>query len=237
MAAETYQAVYLGDGNRVDYTPVAAKASGDVVVVNGVVGIATQDIAAGALGSLGINGVWRMVKITGVIAVGTVVYWDPTGSPLGGVAGSGCVTSTAGTNVFLGITVKAALDADQTVDVRIFGVPIRYQSVFARQIADPGNTVKAIPVTESGRVDLVSVGADETRTLAIPTFAGQQLLLTMKTDGGDIVITSPGATKWNAAANTTMTFGAVLDTVLLVGVYDGANLVWRIIANDGVALG
>ena len=52
-------------------------------------------------------------------------------------------------------------------------------------IADPGAS-GAIPVTATGRVAIVTAGA-ETRTLAAPTIVGQRLLLYMKTDGGDEV--------------------------------------------------
>lgn len=99
-------------------------------------------------------------------------------------------------------------------------------------IADPGNG-GAIPVTTNGYCPIVTAGA-ETRTLAAPTFAGQQLSLYMKTDGGNCVITAAAAI--NAAGNNTITFADVTDHLKLEAVESGANLVWRVVSSDGAAL-
>jgi hypothetical protein len=91
----------------------------------------------------------------------------------------------------------------------------------------------AIPVTASGKVEIVTTGA-ETRTLAVPTFIGQQLLLSMKTDGGDCVVTV--ADPHIDGTNNTITFNDVGDTVLLVAGISGAGFVWRLAFNVGAAL-
>lgn len=99
-------------------------------------------------------------------------------------------------------------------------------------IADPGNA-GAIPVTANGVVPLVSAGA-ETRTLAIPTFMGQELSLICDTYVGNIVVTSAQAI--NQAGNTIMTFGVVNDMIILKAMTIGGALRWRVASNDGVAL-
>jgi hypothetical protein len=99
-------------------------------------------------------------------------------------------------------------------------------------VADPGNA-GAIPVTGSGRVPLVTAAA-ETRTLAVPASAGLKLVLQMKTDGGDCVVTS--AQTINAAGNTIMTFGDAGDVIVLESIELGGALRWRVTGNDGVAL-
>lgn len=100
-------------------------------------------------------------------------------------------------------------------------------------IADPGDA-GAIAVTQSGWCPLVSAGG-ETRTLAVPTFAGQRLTLTMKTDAGDVVTTVAQA--FDQMGHTTITHNDAGDTITLEGIYSGANLRWRIVALDGVILG
>lgn len=105
-------------------------------------------------------------------------------------------------------------------------------SIAKPEITDPGNA-GAIPVTASGFVNLVSGGA-ETRTLAVPTFEGQLLQLNFKTDAGDCVVTT--ATAANQTGNNTLTFADAGDHMILQGAILGANLVWRIVANDGIAL-
>lgn len=99
-------------------------------------------------------------------------------------------------------------------------------------IADPGNA-GAIPVTNAGTCPLVTAGA-ETRTLAAPTYAGQVLVLALKTDGGDCVITASAAI--NQAGNNTITMNDAGDTLVLVGIALGAAKVWRVVANDGSTL-
>ena len=91
-------------------------------------------------------------------------------------------------------------------------------------IADPGDA-EAIPVTASGRVEIVTAGA-ETRTLAAPTFGGQELLLGMKTDGGNGVVTVTGCDDGN-----TITFANTGEAVLLVAVAKAAAFVWRVVAD------
>jgi len=99
-------------------------------------------------------------------------------------------------------------------------------------IADPGDA-GAIPVTASGEVALVTGGA-ETRTLAIPTFIGQQIDLFFKTDGGNCAITAASAI--NMAGNTIMTFDNAGEHIRLVGIDIGGTRYWRVVCNDGVGL-
>lgn len=99
-------------------------------------------------------------------------------------------------------------------------------------IADPGNA-GAIAVTSSGSVDIVTAAA-ETRTLAAPSFRGQLLSISMKTDGGDCVITC--STTVNQTGNNTITLNDAGDQVLLVAKRNGANLRWSVVANDGATL-
>jgi predicted RecA/RadA family phage recombinase len=99
-------------------------------------------------------------------------------------------------------------------------------------ITDPGNA-GAIPVTNTGTCPIVTTGA-QTRTLAAPTYAGQVLVLGMKTDGGDCVITASAGI--NQTGNNTITMNDAGDTIVLVGVENGASKVWRVVVNDGCTL-
>ncbi len=99
-------------------------------------------------------------------------------------------------------------------------------------IADPGDA-GASAVTGPGSVDIVTAGA-ETRTLADPTFRGQQISLCMKTDGGDCVITAASAI--NQTGNNTITMNDAGDSLQLVAIQVGNNLRWRVVYNDGCTL-
>ena len=100
-------------------------------------------------------------------------------------------------------------------------------------IADPGDA-GAIPVTRSGTVAITTTGVVDTRTIAIPTFAGQRIALSLDVDAGDAVVTVASAA--NQAGNNTLTMADAGDIIELIAVQVASALVWRIGANDGVAL-
>lgn len=114
--AQTPATTFSEDG-AIDYTPTSAVTGGDVVVVGSVVAVATSDIAANKLGSLAVDGVFKVPKITGAIAAGALVYWDPTGNPVTGTAGSGAATGTIGTLKQMGYAALAAASGDSYVYV------------------------------------------------------------------------------------------------------------------------
>lgn len=100
-------------------------------------------------------------------------------------------------------------------------------------IADPGDG-GAIPVGRSGQCAITTTGVDDTRTLAIPTYVGQLLVISLDVDAGDAVITAAAAI--NQTGNTVITMADAGDTVVLVGVQVGGAKVWRVVSNDGATL-
>ena len=112
----TQTATFNKVGDVIDYTPASAVSSGDVVVLQDLVGVARADIAANALGSLVVRGNVSFPKSTGsstAIAQGTGLYWD---------AGSEVVTATKSSNKPIGPAAAAATDSAATVDV-LLGQP------------------------------------------------------------------------------------------------------------------
>jgi predicted RecA/RadA family phage recombinase len=117
-------AVFVHDGNTIDYTPATDVAAGDVIVQGDLVGIAKVPIPAGALGALAVVGVFDLPKATGDdtgIAAGAKVYWKPA-------AGQNPAVATTAANdggnpptayPYVGKAVKAAGDTDATVRVRL----------------------------------------------------------------------------------------------------------------------
>lgn len=97
---------------------------------------------------------------------------------------------------------------------------------------DPGASAALAMDRNFQHIPLVSA-TSETRTLAAPTKAGQFLLLSHKTDGGDIVVTV--ATAYDEVGSTTLTFSDAGQFVLLGSVASGSAYVWRVVAHDGVA--
>ena len=229
------KATFVQDGKSVDYTPVGAVSAGDVVVQGNLVAVSKLDIPANALGALARQGIFDVVKANDEITAGAAIYWNATGDPVGGTPGSGAATTTAGSNKFMGWAIADAGAAATTVRLALFGSPAitaNHYGPLNNAIADPGDA-GAIPVTASGTVAIVTAGA-ETRTLAAPSFVGQELLLYMKTDGGDAVITC--ATGVNQTGNNTITMNDAGDTLRLVAIEVGSNKRWRVVVNDGCTL-
>ena len=100
-------ASYVQKGDVLDYTPAAAVAAGDVVVIGSLVGVAPVAIAANAMGSLAIDGVFSMPCATGATgAQGSAINWYA----VSGVA-------HASTGVAAGKLAKPRLVGDATVHV------------------------------------------------------------------------------------------------------------------------
>jgi predicted RecA/RadA family phage recombinase len=93
-----------------DYTPSAAKAVGDVVILGKVVGVVCRPIAASAKGAIATRGVFTFEKVTGgALAAGAVAYLHSNLK----------VTGSASTTGIAGLVAVDAAAGDTTVDVEI----------------------------------------------------------------------------------------------------------------------
>ena len=87
-------------GDSIYYTPTVAVAAGQIVLQGDLFGYATKAIAANELGSLTIEGIVEIAKLsTDVVTVGAKLYWDDTANT---------ATVTAGTLKVIGKAVTAA---------------------------------------------------------------------------------------------------------------------------------
>lgn len=105
---------FIQDGETLEYSNTgAAIASGAVVIVGTVVGIAATDIAATTgVGTVVIEGVFNLPKVAATaIGQGELVYWDAT---------PGEVTTVSAGNTLMGKAHAAAGSADTTCNVRLF---------------------------------------------------------------------------------------------------------------------
>lgn len=101
------------------YVPASAASAGDCVSIGSLFGIVATDLAASERGSVVVSGQISMPKVTGAISRGARVYWNPTGDPVGGTAGSGAITTTDTAGFLVGIAVEAALAGDSAVTVYV----------------------------------------------------------------------------------------------------------------------
>lgn len=130
MAVQTQvPAVMVSQGDSVPYTPANSgiNYAGDIVLLGAVVGICTDDIntnGQGALGGVWLSGVFTVPKDTSSGNAGDALYWNATGNPVVGTAGTGCFTTTASGNNLAGIAVPTPgqsgyLTGDATVRIKL----------------------------------------------------------------------------------------------------------------------
>ncbi len=105
------------------------------------------------------------------------------------------------------------------------------------ELLDPGNA-GTIDLDRSMGVCSVVTAASETRKIGSPQRAGVIITVCLKTDGGDLAITGAGGEILNSGSGTetTATMADAGDTLTLISVSKGANIVWAVLANHGATL-
>lgn len=103
--AQTPALTYSENG-AIDYTPSVAVTGGDIVVLNGIVGVAVTDIAADAKGSLATRGIFKLPKTTAAVVRGLPIHWNPTGDPDSGTEGTGAANQL-GVGTYAGMCIEA----------------------------------------------------------------------------------------------------------------------------------
>lgn len=110
-----------------------------------------------------------------------------------------------------------------------------YKSAVSRfnQVPDPGDGGTIKSGGNSPFYCELTSSTTETRTLEDPDGPGQFCLLQMKSDGGDITLTTSSA--YDQAGSTTVTFNSNYDSIKFYSVEDGSSTyAWRVDAYDGV---
>lgn len=104
-------------------------------------------------------------------------------------------------------------------------------------LLDPGNA-GTISLDRSFGVCSVVTAASESRKIGSPQRTGIVVTVCLKTDGGDLAITSAGGEILNSGSGTetTATMADAGDVLTLISVHKGANIVWAVLANHGATL-
>lgn len=175
-------AFLYSDDDALDYTPAAAVVGGDVIIQAGIVGISPTDLAASEKGSVATEGVFDVPKTTAAWVLGQPVYWNATGDPDSGDAGSGAANQT-GTGVYMGICTKTAASGDNLGQVLLNApYPERTVSVTA---TTGGGTTGLIPAGASF-VTVTSDSAD--KQISLPAgYVGQVLRILLGTTACELI--------------------------------------------------
>ena len=173
------------EGNAIDYTPSVAVTGGDVVVLAGIVGVATTDIAASDLGSLSVTGLKFVPKTTAAWSVGLPVYWNATGDPDSGTAGTGAANQL-GVGVLVGMAAIAAASGDDRGYV-LWGQMRGGQAAVLQSVtATTGGATTGLITAGSRFVTVTSDSADKQISLPAGT-VGDEIKILLGTTGCELI--------------------------------------------------
>jgi len=155
---------YYNSGSALPCGAVVITADGRIGVVNGLRGIAANE-----WGTLAVAGHFDFCKVTGALSVGDRVYWNPTGDPVVGTAGTGAATGTVANGLKLaGIVEYAAASGDATVRILLNEAnsfrgpnrpPVLAVTAAGSTIADAAQLIEGLNIV---------TGADGTKGVILP---------------------------------------------------------------------
>jgi len=196
--AKTYS-----EAGAIDYTPSAAVTGGDVVVLNGIVGVAVEDIAASAKGSLATSGLFKLPKTTAAWVRGLPVHWDPTGTPDSGDASSGAANQL-GVGTYAGICSETAASGD---NFGVVDLNAQTNLLAVTAVTAAGSVIGDAAQLSQG-LNVVT-GADGTKGVILPTAVpGMQVIVKGVTAGVLKVWPKTGATINALSASAAMSLAS-----------------------------
>lgn len=112
---------FIQQGKVLDYTPGAAVVSGRVVRIGNLLGVALGDIAAGATGSVQIDGVFEVPKVAGaVFGQGESLLWDASAGAFDDNLATPATGDVTGASA---VAFKAGANGETTAWVKFTGAP------------------------------------------------------------------------------------------------------------------
>lgn len=196
-------ALTYSDDGAIDYTPSSAVTGGDIVVLNGIVGIAIDDIAANTKGSLQTEGIYKLPKTTAAVVRGLPIHWDPAGSPDSGTASSGAANQL-GVGTYAGMCVEASGSGD---DYAIVDLNVQSNLLAVSAVTAAGSVIGDAAQLSQG-LNVVT-GADGTKGVILPTAVpGMQVIVKGVTAGVLKVWPKTGATINALSASAAMSLAS-----------------------------
>ena len=138
-------------------------------------------------------------------------------------------TGTADFNLFSNNRITDFAGASAFV-----GASSRIENNMPTTVTSSSNA-SALPVEMSTMISLTTSSGNETRTLAAPSFLGQELTLYLKTNGGTDCTVTCSTTIAEDGSNTIL-FNATGESLFLRAVEEGSNLRWRCAVADGATV-
>lgn len=198
-------AVYRQAGESIDYNPGSAVLAGTVYVIGNLVTIVPKDIAADEMGATCTRGVFNVPKDNSDVSAGDTLYWNSTGDPYGGTAGSGAFTKTVGSNKIAGTALEAAGTTTGDCDMLLHSLDSALQASYGPTSV----ATVAVGGTAQANANAVDVGftqvtgADDTAAIVLPTAAAGKVCIVKNVVANKILKVFPAASDTinNATAN------------------------------------
>lgn len=113
---------YVSQGKVIQYTHSGtALVSGQVVRIGKILGVALQAIANGATGSVAIEGIFTVPKVSGaVIAQGENLTWDASAAAFDDNAATPATGDVTGAPA---VAMEAGINGQTTLNVKFTGIP------------------------------------------------------------------------------------------------------------------
>ena len=242
VGAADYQALTLKEYHSETYTNSTGTdiPAGGVVINNGMVLVAVEGIPNTKTGTLTYLEAFNVVKDSSIFTQNDPVYWNATANPVGRMASTGAATSNASNAILMGFAIKTQIAGDDRVAVSVrplVGATITLSpalnNTISNAITDPG-AAGAIPVTVGGTCDLTGTTGTQTRTLAAPTFEGQEIVLVTKAiTSGTLTVTVTNLVSNAGAAKTTIAQSTAGMMSRLQAVNIGGTLYWSVVSSGG----
>jgi len=100
---------FIEKGEVLNYTATTKDiASGDLVIIGSIAGVAKTDIANGSMGAVHITGIYSLAKAVDTITQGTKVYWSSVNCN---------VTTSKADNALIGVAANNATSGDGFIHV------------------------------------------------------------------------------------------------------------------------
>jgi predicted RecA/RadA family phage recombinase len=173
-------AIRLSEGRKIDYTPAAVVASGAIVDVGELLGVAGRAIAASALGALALGeGIFTLIKNGSagpVFEIGDAVFWNTV---------TGLATRTGGSgHLYFGTCVEAAGTNQAWVNTLLApdNLPGEMADMLWEDVSVAGGS-KTLDIQDCGKVMNVTVGHAVNGVLFPPCVAGFEFTIRCGTTG------------------------------------------------------
>jgi hypothetical protein len=179
---------YISGGARINHTPASALTGGQLIQLAGKgAAVTSEPIAASALGSVAVEGVFSVPYVGNACNVGDNIWWDANGKPYGGSNDGAATNLGADGDYWIGTVVEAPAANDATVLVALNVKNPTQPAWVGRTFFKSAIDITMVEATHSGGV--IEITADA-KTVTLPTgVVGMEYIVVNRVINGGALLT------------------------------------------------